>query len=186
MARSAEPGTGESEFRLEPASIGVDPAAAAGSGSGDNLSDSDNYERDGSGNIVRNADGSPRKRRGRKPGGGSGSNRAASTGRKAAASQGTISVAGLEAILVATSVAAAGLFKSPEIALESDESGPLAKAGKEVLDCYPLPEISEKAAKWVAFISVAVPMFGAKAMLIKERIDRERAERATPVNGLMG
>lgn len=137
-------------------------------GSGVNLGDSDNYARDAAGNIILNADGSPRKRRGPKRG----SNRTGS----GKTSSGKISVSGVETLLVGIFAGVAMFTKCPEVALEKDESGPLSKAVAEVAELYPMPDLTEKAVKWTALAMCAGPMVVAKGILIKERVSADRAK----------
>ena len=62
----------------------IDPASligASGTDAGTDAGNDDGFERDDDGNIVRKSDGTPRKRRGRKPGAGTGGGSSAGSAR---------------------------------------------------------------------------------------------------------
>jgi hypothetical protein len=163
----------------DPANATVNGAGNSGDGSGDNLSDAGNYERDAAGNIIRNADGSPRKKRGRKSSGGGGNSaRSGNTGQRKAKGS-AVSVTAIEQALTGIHVALAIMAKAPELALEPDESKPLAESLAELSKHFPMPDISEKAIAIVAVCVVASKVYIPKAILIKQRMAAEKATNVT-------
>lgn len=155
----------------------VDPATAtsgSGDGSGDNAGDADEYVRDAAGNIKRNKDGSPRKRRGRKPGSG---NSAASGSSAQSKAKAKLSVSGIESLLIGIHLSLAAGLRTPEIALEADESAPLAKAIAEVAQYYPMPDMTEKAIAWGALIMIVGKTYIPKYMLAQQRIQQTKVAK---------
>lgn len=130
----AAPGSGE---------LVIDPTAfVGGSGSSDSRS---------SGNEPRSS------RRGRKPGSGSASKKAA----------GNLSVSGVEKILYAMHMGVASLTKTPELMLDQAEATLLAGAITEVSKHYDmLDKVSDKAVAWVGLIQTVGVIYGPRALVI--------------------
>lgn len=110
----------------------------------------------------RNADGSFRKKRGRKPGNTSTNSR---SGRKADYST------NLESLTTVLAIVHAGLAsatKTPELALDDDDAGALAKAAANVLiefDIQPNPKVQAV----VGLVMTAGAVYGPKVYMIRER-----------------
>lgn len=117
----------------------------------------------------RNADGTYRKKRGRKPGNSSGSGNR----KKADYSASVDSLAGVLMVLHAGISAAT---KTPELSIEQDDAQTLAKAAANVLiefDITPDPKI----AAIVGLVIAAGSVYGPIGVSIKLRRDQERKER---------
>jgi len=130
-------------------------------------------------NRTKTRDGRWRRRKGS---GGAGNSGSASRTSGKQTSKGSVSVSGVETLLVGIFAGISYISKAPEWALEPDESAPLAKSVKEVADLYDMPDMTEKGIKWTALAMTAGPMIMAKSMLIKQRKDEEKAAKARPIN----
>ena len=119
-----------------------------------------------------NRDGSFKRKRGRK----SGKPNTASVGKRKN-SPGAASVASITNALEGIHLTLAFAFKTPEIALEDDESKPLAEAIAEVAKHYDIPVIAPETVAWISLAVTAGRIYGPKAMLIRERIRAEKAQR---------
>ncbi len=130
------------------------------------------------GRDKRNADGSYRRKRGRRAGSSNAKNPARRAGKASLADVNTV-----EKALVGIHAIMAGVFSAPEFALEKDESKPLAESVSEVAKHYDIPEVADVTLAWVSLAMVAGPMYMAKYMLVRERIRAERATRINPERG---
>lgn len=119
---------------------------------------------DGTGNdsIALNADGTPRKRRGRKPGAGTGSRSGSTATSKKA------NLAGIESILFSAHLMAAAAFKMPELALTQDDNAKLAAAFADVAQHYPIG-VDPKTAAWVNFGIVAAGLYVPRVIAARKR-----------------
>lgn len=118
-----------------------------------------------------NADGSPTKRRGRKPGSGGG--RSSSTGK----TQAPANLDGLSSMVFAGHLFLAAASSSPEFMLSEDESNKFAKAMLNVQSHYDF-FISEKAQAWVNLGAVAGGLYIPRVIAIRKR---KKTEKANPV-----
>lgn len=126
-----------------------------------------------SGPDKRNADGSYRKKRGRKP------NSAASGGNRKANNQ--VGIEGLTRVLTIIHVGIASVTKTPEIALDDKEAESLAAATANVLtefDIRPDPKIEAV----IGLVTVAGMIYGPRIYLIKERKKAEREADEKPLS----
>lgn len=154
----------------------VDPATVAGTG--------DDGDVDGtgqrfdpaihSGRDKRNADGSYRRKRGRKSGsGGSATGKASSSGDiKAAAEM-------LSQTLMLLHVGIASSTRCPEMVLDKGESDMLAKATVNVMeqfDITPDPKVQAMA----GLIIAAGTVYGPRVYLIRDRVKQEAKQRENP------
>jgi hypothetical protein len=117
----------------------------------------------------RNADGSFRKKRGRKSGSGASSSTRSKTSSAA-------SVDALANILVILHAGISTATKTPEIAIDSDDANTLAKATANVLaefDITPDPKV----AAIVGLVVAAGTVYGPMAVSIRMRKDAERKQR---------
>jgi hypothetical protein len=154
--------------------FGIDPAGSVGSAGG--TGDGDDFTFDPERHVgpdKRNADGSYRRKRGRRAGS---TNR---QGPRKASSKTSVNVNAVETALVGIHMVLATALNTPEIALEKDESKPLATAVAEVAKHYDFPEVAEKTLAWVSLAMVAGPMYMAKAMLVRERTKANKARNVT-------
>lgn len=150
----------------------IDPTKLAG-GTGAGTGDGGTAGGDGDdfdpaiheGRDKRNADGSYRRKRGRKAGAGS-----------AAKSTAPISVSGIEAVLVSMHGIMAAAIKVPELALAETEAAALAAAVAEVSRHYPMT-IDPKTLAWFNLAGCAATIYGPRIYLAKARISNERAAR---------
>lgn len=143
----------------------------------------DGVERDALGNAFDperhsgldklNADGGYRLKRGRRATGASGKTSTRS------ARKTSVNVNAIETALVGIHMVAATMLRAPEIALEKDESEPLAKAVAEVAKHYDVPHVADVVLAWVSLGFIALPMYGAKAVLVKDRVKAEKAKNVT-------
>lgn len=67
----------------------------------------------------------------------------------------------------------AAFTQTPELALEADESKPLAEAVAELAKHYDIPGLDAKAMAWVGLVMVAGKIYVPRAILIKARLDEE-------------
>ena len=122
------------------------------------------------------ADGPPKRGRGRPPGGGKSAPRQER--------RETLSLEGLEALLFSVHLQAATLLSTPELALEQGEANALAQATKAVSKHYDLPGFSEKAFDTVNFCIVAATIYGARWVALRMRwkaeADAKKAKPASP------
>lgn len=169
---------------IDPASLvaagpgtGAGTAGDAGSGPGDD----DGYERDANGNVKRNKDGSPRRKRGRKSGDNSGRGFAGSA---KAQSKDDLkrSIDALSNILLVSHLGLSGVTNIPEIALEKSEADLLANATVPVLEQFDFTPDPRFVAVF-GLIMACGKVYGPRAYLYRVRKENERAEKAKPVNG---
>jgi hypothetical protein len=153
----------------------VSPGDLTGNG-GDN---GDEFERDEFGAVKRNADGSPRKRRGRKPGGGTGTGSGKSSAPRKASE---VNLNGLEAILLNLHGMAAVAFKAQEFALEKKEAEQLATALAAVADHYPMT-IAPKTLAWINLVMASSAIYGPRIYLYRQRVNKERDEKDNSESG---
>lgn len=164
---------------INPASLSGRAGRAASGGSSESGSSGDGNASGGSGSdsdagIRFNKDGSPSKRRGRKPGSGAG---AARTQKKNQANLG-----GLEAILLSAHSMLAMALKADELAIDRDEAKQLALAINEVQEYYDI-KASQELMLWANVIGVAgaiyVPRFVAVYNNRKAAAEKKKQERET-------
>lgn len=175
MARARISGIEATSSDIADGSVSLDFGAglasdAAGAGNGDVDANGEHFDPDRhAGRDKRNADGSWTRKRGRRAGTGSGS---ASGRAKAAPAVNTIeqSLIGIHALLAA-------MTKTPELALDSDESKPLAVAVSEVAKHYDIPGLDAKTVAWMGLIMVAGKIYVPRVMLVQQRLEREKQER---------
>lgn len=142
----------------------------SGSGSGGNERDARGDKFDATIHVAfdkRNADGSFRRKRGRK------SNSASSGNRTKANNQ--ASIEGLTRMLAIIHIGLASATKTPELKLEDDEAEALAKSTAVVLeefDIRPDPKIEAI----IGLVTTAGMIYGPRVYLISERKKRERAD----------
>lgn len=153
---------------------GSDPSAGDGNGGGGNserVAGPVEFERDDAGNLVRNADGSPRKRRGRKPGAGNGSAR--KVGQKA---KSDISITGVEKILLSLHSMAAVGFRAPELMLDETEARAMGEGIMAVQSHYNFDASAEVIA-WVNLAMILMGIYGPRIMLIRDRKREESPKK---------
>jgi hypothetical protein len=143
----------------------------AGSGSG-NVGDADRYERDSSGNIRYNKDGSPRKKRGRAKG--------YKLGSRAKKSDPVLNISGIEKLLLSIHGMAAAFTKTPELTLETQEATSLAEGIADVAQYYPL-DLAPEVLAWCNLFMIAIPIYGSRVYLVVERKKEEKAQKARNV-----
>jgi len=167
-------GTGGGEQTIEGANPGfLTPDGTGSGGVGNDSGGTGSDEFDASihaGRDKRNADGSYRKKRGRKTGG---NNSSSGTRTKA---QNTASVEGLTRILAILHVGLAAATKTPELALDDSEVENLAKATATVLtefDIRPDPKVEAV----IGLVTAAGLIYGPRVYLITERKRLEAQER---------
>lgn len=165
---SASGDSGEPITAVDPADIGSGNSDA-GSGPGDD------FERDGDGNPVLNADGSPRRKRGRKSGGGSGSRtRRSKTARPYDLKA---SVDTLSNILSVLHEGIAVVGRVPEMSLDKAEADLLAKATVPVLEQFNITPDPRFAAAF-GLIAACGTVYVPRAYLIRARMAAEAQARA--------
>lgn len=151
----------------------IDPASLApGSGSGDsggNDSGTD-YARDASGNIIRNADGSPRKKRGRKAGSGGGK-----SGSKNSTRNLTEATEGLSRVLLMLHMGLANVSNAPEFALDKSESDMLASASVNVLEQFDIKP-NPKAEAIFGLITACGIVYGPRVVTYRRRVSAKQSE----------
>lgn len=145
----------------------INPATIGNGGSFDG--DDARFARDADGNIIRNADGSPRKKRGRKPGGGrSPVARQANDTKNLKSAVETLSMA-----IGGLHLAIAGFTKSPEMQLDDTESKALSESIVNVMDQFdmsPDPRIVAVG----GLIATASTIYGPRMYMIRERRKEEK------------
>lgn len=149
------PGNSESEN----GTIGIDPAGII----------DDNFARDDSGNIIYNKSGSPRKKRGRKPGSFN-----ASKGNREDLKN---SIDTLANMIGFAHIGIATISKCPEMALEENEAKAIAGATARVLEVFeirPDPRIEAI----VGFGATIGPIYASRYFMIRNRVKKEREDRA--------
>lgn len=156
----------------------INPADAAGTG-GDAGGDAGNdARRDGGDDFTfdperhidptkRNADGSYRRKRGRKPG--------SRSGRKKAASS-NLDLSTTQAVLLSIHAAASTAFRVPEIALDKNEAEMLAKALVELEAQYPT-QVDPRVLAWLNLAGVAGMIYGSRVFAYRMRKENEKAEK---------
>lgn len=153
----------------------VDPATLVGSGSGGDSGDGDGPGNDDAGNGPQlNRDGSVRKKPGRKPGAGGGSNR-----RKTASRPYDLkaSVDTLSQILSVLHEGIAVVGKLPEMSLDKSEADLLAKAAVPVLEQFNIQPDPRFAAAF-GLIAACGTVYVPRAYLIRARLADEARVRA--------
>lgn len=148
-------------------SSGDDTGSGDGSGSGD----ADEFVRNADGSIKRNKDGSPRKRRGRKPG---------VSNRPGAPSKAKLSVEGVTALLLSIHTMGAAALKTPELALTEGEAQSMASAVANVARHYPT-QIDPRVLDWSNLIMCLGMAYGPRLYNIRERQEQERRQRRASV-----
>jgi hypothetical protein len=146
----------------------IDPASLAGAAGGDNGGGGGDDDFDPAIHVGRNstnADGSYRRKRGRK----------SATGSAKAAPP--VSVSGIEAVLVSLHTIAATVTRTPELVLDGTEAEAMAKSIAEVAKHYPT-NIDPKLMAWVNLSATSAMIYGPRLWLIRDRKDKER--RPTP------
>jgi hypothetical protein len=146
------------------ASIASEPSFGSDSGTGD-FDPSIHIGRD-----KRNADGSYRKKRGRKSGSGG------SSGGKKQRSD-VSSIEGLSRVLMIVHGGFAGMTKTPEWNLDEEDSMLLAKATANVLDEFDIKP-DPKLEAVVGLITACGFVYGSKIKMIRDRVKEERKARA--------
>lgn len=132
----------------------------------------DDFARDENGNIKRNKDGSPRKRRGRKPGSGSG-------GKSGARGNSTVNdgINTLSQTLLILHQGLANFMKFEDMALSEDESKSLAQATVNVMDQFdfaPDPRFTAVA----GLVTTASLIYGPRYIVYKNMKKNERNKAA--------
>src|SRR5574337_515739 len=156
-----------------------DPASVANAGRGSDGGD-DGYARDNDGNVKRNKDGSPQRKRGRKAGQRAGTATAKSK-------KGQDDIKGLEKILFSLHLRAATALE-PEMAIDEQEAGMLAGAVKSVQDFYDV-SASAEVILWVNVAGILGAVYGPRALAImsrrknnkKEKTKSEKSDESGPV-----
>lgn len=149
----------------------IDPTTIPGGDSGD-----ERYVTDSSGNILLNRDGSPRRKRGRKPGQRTGT--VGGTQSSAARNNQNLkaSVDSLASMIGFAHLALASVSKCPELKLEENESHALANATTNVLrefDMTPDPKV----VAIVGLITTASTIYGPRVYLISRRKAEEKEKK---------
>lgn len=146
----------------------IAPASIAGTGSGgDGGNGDDNREpgsgddflRNADGSIRRNKDGTPRRKRGRK-----------------ATAEASVSVVGLEKLLMSFHTMAAVGFQAPEMVIDNQEANMMATAIAEVNRHYPVA-VDPGHVAIAQLVGVSVLVYGPRAKMIVDRKRKEREER---------
>jgi hypothetical protein len=152
----------------EPDNGAIDPASL---GTGID----DVYERDGNGELVIGANGKPRRKRGRKSGGGN------TGGSKSNGPRNSKAVDGLETLsqtLLVLHMGIANLTKFPDFQIDKKESDALAAATANVMeqfDIQPDPKITAI----IGLLSTATTIYGPRVYLYnkhKEKLDKEKVK----------
>lgn len=125
-----------------------------------------------SGEYGYRKDGTPAKRRGRKPG--SGSARADSG--KSASKKTPSSVKGLEKILFSVHAIVAVKAGAPEFIIDSAEANMLASAINDVQEFYGL-EVSPEVTIWVNLVTALGTVYGPRVVTMYARKKKERADK---------
>lgn len=119
-----------------------------------------------------NKDGSPTRKRGRKPGGGSAPK--SGTARKSNADNS--SVKGLEKLIYSLHMMAAAATKTPELALDNQEASMMASAISAVQNHYDF-DVSEEVTIWVNLITASAAIYGPRAIVIYNRKKKEQLQK---------
>jgi len=156
---STENGAGNGDGNIR----SIDPGAISGAG---------DFARTDDGAIALKRDGTPARKRGRKPGSGAGSQ-----SRKAGNNQDLkVAVDSLAAMLGFIHIGIASISKCPEMALDDSEAQNLANATTNVLkefDYIPDPKIVAIS----GLVSTAAIIYGPRYYLIKTRVSGEKKEK---------
>lgn len=176
-------GTGDEQQRVERTIGGVKVVNLGGVESGDTgTDDGNNGDESGSGNdrpsfapFGIRADGSPAKKRGRKPGSGNGPGRPRSTGTASKKNSGGIN--GLEKLLFSLHAMAALKMQTPEMMIDQKESELLANAITAVQQHYGF-DVSEEAAIWINLATALGSVYGPRVYTIVSKRKKEKAEKA--------
>lgn len=124
-----------------------------------------------------NADGSYRKKRGRKSGSVDGGTARTSSGSKTSRkTDHTASVESLSRVLLVLHLGIAGVTKTPELALEQEESEALATATARVLEEFDIRP-NPKAEAIIALGVTAGSIYGPRVYLIADRRKKERDDQ---------
>lgn len=171
MARNGNPvdefaGTGDDPIVIDPAAIAAANSNGGNGHSGSAGSGDDFDPAIHAGRDKLNADGSYRRKRGRKPGGTA----------SASAQTSTLNLAGIESVLLSVHAMLAVSISAPEIAIDKDEAKAMSDAIAEVAKHYPM-QIDPKTLAWANLASCAAIVYGPRAYSIRVR-RREEAEVA--------
>ncbi len=162
------------------ASQSIDPTTLAG-GAGNF---GERYERDDDGNIIRNVDGTPRKKRGRKPTTNSGRKPATASAKpKASAKSDNTLVASVDSLAQTIGVlhlGIAGLLQFPDFALDDDEAKVMANATANVLEQFSV-EPNPKVTAVVGLVSACGQIYIPRYYLWN--IQKEQKEKEKPKEG---
>lgn len=115
----------------------------------------------------------------RKPRSDAGKPRGPRGSRTASGPKASISVDGLEGILLSIHGMLASIAKTPELEIQPSEAEKLAKAISAVQDQYPITKIDAKAVVWINLFSAMGMIYGPRMVAIKMR---KAFNNATPVN----
>lgn len=164
--------TSDGNAATEPERIGgtrvFDPA-----GDGDDSGDGN------SGQWGFRADGTPRKKPGRRPGAGNSSAQRKPSAAKPTAKSSKEAVSGIEKILFSVHAIAAVKTNCPELALDQKEANMLASALNAVQEHYGV-EIPPEYAIWVNLVTACGMIYGPRIVQISSRKKRERKEKEPP------
>ena len=160
---------------------GIDPATLTGGSSGNDTT-GDDYVRGDDGTILRNKDGSLKRKRGRKAGTSFGSK-----SRQAGNSENLASaIESLSSMIGFVHIGLASVSKCPELILDDSESKALAGATAKVMaefDVTPDPKITAI----VGLLTTAGTIYTPRYLIIRERRIKEKAERkgsnVVPITG---
>lgn len=147
----------------------TDPASLSGSGTnGDSGTDSgtgDDYDRDASGTVRRNKDGSPRRKRGRKAG----------TVRSPSSHSSNLkgSVDALSGVLLIIHAGLAGVTNTPELVIDKEEGDKLASATVPVLDLLDFAPDPRFIAVF-GLLAAGAQVYGPRIYLIRHRMQQEK------------
>ncbi len=159
-------------------SIGSDP----GSVSPESLVGSQQPE-SGTGNAPYGlrADGTPARKRGRKPGNSGSGSANSGTGKSSSGKKGDNAVSGLEKILFSVHMMGANFLKVPELMIGQDESKVLAEAINAVQQYYDW-DASEETIIWVNLVGALITVYGPRAAVLVSKANKKKKETATPTN----
>lgn len=172
-------GTGDDDSVIDGPSINpadIGGSATAGSDSGDSGgTGGDDFVRDASGNIRRNKDGSPRRKRGRKAGGSNGANPRKEKGDLKGA------VDTLSRTMMMLHLGLAQASRTPEMALDKEEADLLSNATVNLLsefDIRPNPKVEAT----FGLIIAAGSVYGPRFYLINKRRADEKEQKSAGGN----
>lgn len=162
----------------------VDPGTIAG-GNTDDGGDSDGSvsRSNGAGDTARtaaeftggtNKDGSPTRKRGRKPGSGSG------PGRKASSSKDVHLAEVIASSIVTVSALASKHFEAPEWDFDKDEADAIGKAAQTVTELYADVKLPAEVIAWGNLAMVLAGAIGPRMYMTTERLRAKRAKDVTP------